>query len=87
MFGQRMIIYKLKVRESESVPWSNTAIGAGLSSYPFTLAVGAHSFDGEIINKSRIGMTSSSGAEKYGEWKKNICLQFKNPPSSCGKYI
>jgi len=67
MFGQRMIIYKLKVREPESLPWSNTAIGAGLSSYPFTLAVGARSFDGGIINKSRIGMTSSSGAEKYEE--------------------
>ena len=66
---------------------SNTAIGAGLSPYPFTLAVGARSFDGGIINKSRIGMTSSSGAEKYEEWKKNICMQFKNPPSNCSKYI
>jgi hypothetical protein len=82
-----MIIYKLKVRESESLPWSNTAIGAGLSSYPFTLAVGAQSFDGGIINISGIGMTSSSGAEKYGEWKKNICLQFKTPPSNCSKYL
>ncbi|CEG12417.1 hypothetical protein MSIBF_A2270005 [groundwater metagenome] len=84
MFGQRMIIYKLKIRESESLPWTNDAINAGLFNFPFTLAVGSHSVENEIINKSNIGMTSGSGV--YEEWKKNICLQFKNPPSNCSKY-
>lgn len=87
MFGQRMIIYKLKIRESESLPWTNDAINAGLSYFPFTLAVGSHSVENEIINKSKIGMTSSSGSTVYEEWKKNICQQFKNPPSNCSKYL
>ncbi len=85
MFGQRMIIYKLKIRESESLPWTNDVINAGLSNFPFTLAVGSHSIENEIINKSNIGMTSGSGV--YEEWKKNICQQFKNPPSNCSKYL
>ncbi|MDI6730643.1 MAG: hypothetical protein QMD06_03780 [Candidatus Altarchaeum sp.] len=87
MFGQRIIVYKLKIRESESSPWSNDATNVGLLYYPFTLMVGAHSVEGEIINKSKIGMTSSSGFTVYEEWKKNICLQFKNPPSNCSKYL
>jgi len=87
MFGQRMIIYKLKIRESESLPWTNYAVNAGLSYFPFTLAVGSHSVDNEIINKSKIGMTSGSGSATYEEWKRNICLQFKNPPSNCSKYL
>jgi len=85
MFGQRMIIYKLKVRESESQPWTGYAADAGLNYYPFTLAIGMHSVENGILNKSKTGMTSGSGV--YEEWKKNICMQFKNPPSNCSKYL
>lgn len=87
MFGQRMIIYKLKIRDSESQPWRNKALGAGLSTFPFTLAVGAHAVDGNNTDDSKIGMTSSSGSEKYEAWKRNICLQFEKPPSNCSEYL
>ncbi|PKP61294.1 MAG: hypothetical protein CVT88_00475 [Candidatus Altiarchaeales archaeon HGW-Altiarchaeales-1] len=85
MFGQRMVIYKLKIRESESQPWTGYATDAGLNYYPFTLAIGMHSVENETLNKSKTGMTSGSGV--YEEWKKNICMQFKNPPSNCSKYL
>ncbi|ODS40084.1 MAG: hypothetical protein A7315_09655 [Candidatus Altiarchaeales archaeon WOR_SM1_79] len=87
MFGQRMVVYKLKVRDEESSPWKNIAINAKLLYFPFTLAVGANSVEDGAINQSNIGMTSSSGSSKYMEWKQNICAQFEKPPSNCSQYM
>ncbi len=87
MFGQRVIIYKLKIRSAESNPWSGIAGSAGLDYYPFTLAVGANSTaSGKLIN-ANIGMTSSSGDAKYEAWRKNICVQFESPPGFCSEYL